>query len=312
MRQLRARTVHGADGKDYDITGEVSVPGLFGTLNFDKATGEFHYQLSTDHADLVKLAEAHANDTLADGTLKETFAYTASDNHGGVSDSSHIDVNFTLLTGAGNAGEAQNQLIFGGTGNDTLHGGTGNDILSGGGGDDHLYGGAGDDYLFGGAGNDFLDGGTSNYDPVTGVGGNHLYGGAGNDIMVYHDGDSLDGGAGLDFMLVDSSTTTDMNILLGVAKEVEVAIKGTNGQTAAELGLTDLGKLADVGIHVVDNMDGEHTTTMTLSKDWTADGGGTYTNGTAHLTLSIGTEHPNIEIDDTASEVAKFVMTHTS
>ena len=130
--------------------------------------------------------------------------------------------------------------------------------------------------------------------------------------MVYHDGDSLDGGAGLDFMLVDSSTTTDMNILLGVAKEVEVAIKGTNGQTAAELGLTDLGKLADVGIHVVDNMDGEHTTTMTLSKDWTADGGGTYTNGTAHLTLSIGTEHPNIEIDDTASEVAKFVMTHTS
>ncbi len=305
-------SVSGVDGMAHDITDGGSVLGLFGTLNFDKATGEFHYQLSTDHADLVKLAEAHANDTLADGTLKETFAYTASDNHGGVSDSSHIDVNFTLLTGAGNAGEAQNQLIFGGTGNDTLHGGTGNDILSGGGGDDHLYGGAGDDYLFGGAGNDFLDGGTSNYDPVTGVGGNHLYGGAGNDIMVYHDGDSLDGGAGLDFMLVDSSTTTDMNTLLGVAKEVEVAIKGTNGQTAAELGLTDLGKLADVGIHVVDNMDGEHTTTMTLSKDWTADGGGTYTNGTAHLTLSIGTEHPNIEIDDTASEVAKFVMTHTS
>lgn len=276
-------SVVGADGT-HDITGEVSVPGLFGTLNFDKDTGEFHYQLNTDHANLVKLAEAHANGTLADGTLKETFNYTAQDSHHS-SDSSHIDVNVTLPTGSGDEHAAQDQLIFGG---------------------------AGDDYLFGGAGNDFLDGGVSNYDPITGVGGNHLYGGAGNDIMVYHDGDSLDGGAGLDFMLVDSSTTTDMNTLLGVAKGVEVAIKGTNGQTAADLGLTDLGKLEGVGIHVVDSGDGKHTTMTLMSNAWTNNHDGTYSNGTAHLTLSIGAEHPNIVIDETASEVTKFVMTHTS
>lgn len=319
-------SVSGVDGMAHDITDGGSVHGLFGTLNFDKDTGEFHYQLNTDHDNLVKLAEAHANGTLADGTLKETFNYTAQDSHHS-SDSSHIDVNVTLPTGSGDEHATQDQLIFGGAGNDTLHGGTGNDILSGGTGDDHLYGGdgndylfggagndhlyggAGDDHLYGGAGNDFLDGGTSNYDVLTGEGGNILSGGDGNDIMVYHNGDSLDGGAGLDFMLVDSSTTTeDMNTLLGVAKEVEVAIKGTNGQTAADLGLTDLGKLADVGIHVVDRADG--STTMTLNRDWSDNHDGTYTNSLQNLTLSTASTLTSDPHDD-ATEAAKFILTNS-
>lgn len=298
-------SVHGADGKDYDITDGGSVHGLFGTLNFDKDTGEFHYQLNTDHADLVKLAEAHAAGT----ELKETFAYTASDNHGGVSDSSHIDVNVALTTGSGNEQDTHGQLIFGGTGDDPLSGGGGNDILSGGTGDDILYGNGGDDYLFGGAGNDFLDGGYGLGHLYGEAGVNHLYGGEGNDIMVYHDGDILDGGAGLDFMLVDS--TEGLNSLLGAAKGVEVAIKGDNdGQTASELGLTNLDKLADVGIHVAENnVDGKHTTTMTLSDAWTHNVDGTYTNGTAHLTLSTTLTNSGADEKD---EVAKFVMTHSS
>lgn len=55
--------------------------------------------MNTDHANLVKLAEAHANGTLADGTLKETFNYTAQDSHHS-SDSSHIGcVNVTFPPG---------------------------------------------------------------------------------------------------------------------------------------------------------------------------------------------------------------------
>ncbi|MDY0259402.1 MAG: VCBS domain-containing protein [Desulfovibrio sp.] len=290
-------SVSGVDGMAHDITDGGSVHGLFGTLNFDKATGEFHYQLSTDHADLVKLAEAHANDTLADGTLKETFAYTASDNHGGVSDSSHIDVNFTFLTGSGNAGEAQNQLIFGGTGNDTLHGGTGNDILSGGGGDDHLYGDAGDDYLFGGAGNDFLDGG---------AGVNHLYGGDGNDVFVFHPNDVIVGGSiasdgtlvdnNIDVLLVSNNDRGGLSIddLFTQTKGIEVVVTG-----AGVGSLTDMHELINAGIKMgTDN-------SMSLDgSQWEKTDDHTFTNATHDLTIT--TTH--VTVTDPTAEHNEFIL----
>lgn len=299
----------------FDAVGDKEL--AFGTMHVD-ADGKYSYSLHTDEDAIGKMSAAYQEH----GSLVETFGFSVTDNaeHGTpVTGTLHINIDKDDWDGHGGKlifgteandsdlgalhGGTGNDILYGGSGDDHLYGGDGNDYLFGGDGNDHLYGGAGDDHLYGGAGNDFLDGGAGN---------NHLYGGDGNDIMVYHNGDSLDGGAGLDFMLVDSSTTTeDMNTLLGVAKEVEVAIKGTNGQTAAELGLTDLGKLAGVGIHVVDSEDGKQTT-MTLTSGWADKGGGTYTNETEHLTLSIGADHPNIVIDDTASEVAKFVMTHSS
>ena len=51
-------------------------------------------------------------------------------------------------------GNAQANMIYGGTGSDQLYGDGGNDTIYGGKGNDTLYGGLGDDTLSGGAGND--------------------------------------------------------------------------------------------------------------------------------------------------------------
>ncbi len=53
-----------------------------------------------------------------------------------------------------------NDVLFGGEGNDTIYGESGNDILDGGTGIDVLFGGSGNDVLIGGEGFDVLHGGT--------------------------------------------------------------------------------------------------------------------------------------------------------
>lgn len=68
----------------------------------------------------------------------------------------------TLLAGNGNNelhGDDGNDVIFGGNGTDLIRGGAGNDWLWGGNAADWLWGDDGDDWLFGGNGNDLLDGG---------------------------------------------------------------------------------------------------------------------------------------------------------
>ena len=59
-------------------------------------------------------------------------------------------------------GNALNNYIYSGVGNDTLSGGKGNDWLNGGDGNDILDGGDGNDELDGGAGNNILTGGKGN------------------------------------------------------------------------------------------------------------------------------------------------------
>ncbi|HKD28759.1 MAG TPA: peroxidase family protein [Xanthobacteraceae bacterium] len=100
------------------------------------------------------------------------------------------------FTGNGNA---LNNVIIGGVGNDTLSGGAGNDTLDGGAGNDTLGGGDGDDTLYGGVGNDTLNGGAGD-DTLSGGDGNDiLTGGAGADILV--------GGAGVDTASYAGATT---------------------------------------------------------------------------------------------------------
>ena len=71
-------------------------------------------------------------------------------------------------------GNALDNSILGGLGNDTLYGKDGDDYISGGTGNDKLYGQAGDDALWGGAGNDTLTGGD------------------GADTFIYEKGDGKD------------------------------------------------------------------------------------------------------------------------
>lgn len=261
----------------------------YGHVTVD-SNGTYHYDLNIHTEQGLADLQQHLSSSGwgASVGLSDSFMFTATDSHGAF-DSATASLNL----------DADIKDLGSGLHSVDISNGSGiSHLLFGGSGDDHLYGGSGvSEILYGGSGSDYLDGHG---------GSDHLYGGSGNDIMVFHEGDSLNGGAGLDFMLVDS--TEDMNALLNVAKEVEVAIKGADGKAAADLGLTDLGKLADVGIHVVDSTDGGHTT-MTLSDAWTHNVDGTYTNASAALTLS--TTLTNSGADDN-NEVAKFVMTHSS
>jgi hypothetical protein len=83
-------------------------------------------------------------------------------------------------------GDAQDNMLMGGAGNDTLNGAGGNDAL---------YGGAGNDTLNGGSGRD------------------RLYGGPGNDILIGESGtDWFDGGEGTDTVSYDYSASDKLRI----------------------------------------------------------------------------------------------------
>ncbi|SDG35454.1 MULTISPECIES: hypothetical protein [unclassified Duganella] len=116
------------------------------------------------------------NDTLVGGAGDDVYVVDAAgdvvtEGTGAGSDrvetslSSHTlaaNVEQLVYTGSGTfngTGNALDNQIRGGNGNDTLVGGLGNDSLLGGLGNDNLQGGAGSDVLTGGAGNDLLNGG---------------------------------------------------------------------------------------------------------------------------------------------------------
>ena len=84
-------------------------------------------------------------------------------------------------TGTGNA---LDNSIRAGDGNDTLAGLAGYDNLNGGGGNDKLDGGSGDDTLDGGSGNDSLLGGEGNDLLLAGAGVDTVDGGAGDNVLV--------------------------------------------------------------------------------------------------------------------------------
>jgi Ca2+-binding RTX toxin-like protein len=90
--------------------------------------------------------------------------------------------------------------LYGDAGNDTLTGGSGNDIVSGGAGNDTLYGGDGDDTVAGGQDNDMIYLGAGNdtvlYDDIADIGDTIMDFDASNDVMTFASGDfgGLSGG----------------------------------------------------------------------------------------------------------------------
>ena len=115
-------------------------------------------------------------------------------------------------------GEDNNDTIYGGEGNDELRGGNDNDTLHGESDNDKLYGGSGEDYLDGGIGDDELNGDEDN-DKLYGFDGNDtLNGGSGNDELRGQNGndiingdegnDNIYGGLGDD--IVDGGDGDDM------------------------------------------------------------------------------------------------------
>lgn len=130
-------------------------------------------------------------------------------------------------------GREGDDYISGGQGDDHLFGGAGNDVLIGDGGNDHIYGGAGADFISGGFGNDQLFGGIGRDTIIGGPGDDTIFGGSGADTFVFRRGSGLDVIA--DFSLSEgdridltSYLKNDINVsfdwVLGRAKQVDADV----------------------------------------------------------------------------------------
>jgi Ca2+-binding RTX toxin-like protein len=136
-------------------------------------------------------------------------------------------------------GTAENDVIFGGDGDqnilgaggdDQLFGNRGNDLLTGGDGNDALYGGKDEDTLLGGTGNDVLSGD---------LGNDLLTGGADADIFVLGAGDGTD-------TVTDFATGVD---LIGLKPDLtfeQLSISVSGGNTVIAFGDEVLGILNGV------------------------------------------------------------------
>jgi Ca2+-binding RTX toxin-like protein len=131
-----------------------------------------------------------------------------------------------------------------GTVGGSIYGDAGNDTLLAGAGDDHIYGGYGNDTLSGGAGDDMLDGG---------VGADNLYGGTGNDTYHVDRADDLvfeNAGEGTDTVISTAGYYLYANIenltlaagagdIFGVGNELANTITGNEGSNLLIAGAGD-------------------------------------------------------------------------
>jgi len=261
------------------LTGNAFDNNIFGGTGNDILRG----MAGTDH-----LTGQDGNDNLDGGTGADVMAGGAGDDRytvdntldmvneavGGGTDTVFTTVNYTLqagqeveylrnnagATGLTLTGNAFDNNIIGGTGNDTLIGGAGTDHLTGQDGNDNLDGGTGADIMNGGAGNDTYHvdnaadvvgegsgGGTDtvfatasytlqtgqeieflrNSAGATGLAltgnafDNTIVGGTGNDTLNGGAGnDTLNGGAGLDTYLFNTALNAATNVDLVVGFSV--------------------------------------------------------------------------------------------
>lgn len=121
-------------------------------------------------------------------------------------------------------GDAGNNLLTGGNGNDTLWGRGGHDVLNGGNGNDYLWGNEGNDTLIGGAGADTLKGG------------------AGMDTYVIRNKGAID-------------TVVDFSVANKDKLDLSELLKGTLGFKAATAFKDGYVHLAQKGAHVEVSID---------------------------------------------------------
>lgn len=175
----------GVEDTDYNLNAD-GILHIKGILNTNKGTVSLGFEDLYNGGDLdfddsvftVDIGTANARDILPVSTPRPGVVHSDDDIlYGG-------NGNDELYGKAGDDihyGEGGDDEIYAGSGNDIAYGGNGNDILKGGGGDDVLYGENGADSLFGGLGDDIISGGSS---------ADTLYGNDGDDV--------LDGGSGAD------------------------------------------------------------------------------------------------------------------
>ncbi|WP_436322427.1 Calx-beta domain-containing protein [Vibrio cidicii] len=160
------------------------------------------------------------------------------------------------------------------------------DIAHGGGGDDRIYGQGGVDLIFGGSGNDQLYGGDGNDGLRGGTGDDILDGGLGNDILIGGLGDDiLTGGDGMDiFKFIDHGT--------GVRDgERDTITDFTAGED--KIDLSDL-------LHTDQN---DSIDSLLESNEI----GLTLNGGHLELTISDGSSHQTVVIENGASQYQSYI-----
>jgi surface-anchored protein len=138
-------------------------------------------------------------------------------------------------------GDAGNDTIIGGSGNDRIHGGAGIDVIYGGAGDDQIFGEADIDFLYGETGNDLLNGGD---------GLDYLYGGSGADLLIGGNGSDYLFGEGGDDLIVggkwkydaDPTALAAMQLLWGSASPFNTRVSNLQSRLNSS-SLSDDGSL---------------------------------------------------------------------
>lgn len=217
------------------------------------------------------------------------YGTTGSDTKNGTSENDTI---YGWATGGSDSSPSSNDTLNGNAGNDLLHGGTGNDYLNGGSGNDTLKGGAGDDaYVVGSINDTVTEASNQGIDTVNsyiswilgnnlenltlkgssainGTGNavsniiignaanNSLYGQAGNDTLDGALGiDNLYGGAGDDTYIVDSTTDTITEDVLGGRDTIQSSVNYTLGNNLERLVLKGATGLIGTGNALDNNID---------------------------------------------------------
>ena len=221
LGSLNITQINGADLVDGELlvlpSGALLTPYSNGTFTYNP-NGQFE-ALNDDETSSDSFTY-----TLSNGALTATAAVTIAI----IGESNTLQL---LLGTDGDdsiEGQADNEFILGGDGNDTLDGGDGNDSLRGQIGIDTLSGGNGDDILSGGQGNDDLYG-QSGRDILGGGQGDDILGGGRDvDSLSGHDGDdSLSGGFGGDTLTGGAGSDTFRYALLTQSLLAEEGLIGT-------------------------------------------------------------------------------------
>jgi serralysin len=215
-------TIQGLGGNDR-ITGGAGndiIDGGAGNDTMAGGLGDDSYTVDSS-TDVVIEAINAGNDTVS-----ASASYTLGDN-----------IENLTLTGSdaiNGTGNGLNNIMTGNAANNYLYAGDGNDQVNGLAGDDYLYGEAGDDLLNGGEGQDWMVGDLGDDVLSGGVGNDRVLGGAGNDILAGEQGrNRLTGGADADQFVLNAldqnfDIITDFKAAQG--DRITVSVKGMAGQ----------------------------------------------------------------------------------
>ena len=147
-------------------------------------------------------------------------------------------------TGITGTGDASDNVIEGGAGDDEFYGLEGDDTLDGGAGDDALFGGEGNDTLIGGADDDTLTGGEGDDTLTGGEGDDILTGGEGDDTLTGGEGDDAfvyAAGHGNDTItdFTDGEDTIDLSAFSGISGFSDLT--ATQVEDGVQIDLSDYG-----------------------------------------------------------------------